>query len=250
VELDLTWREMGMTANLSVAGTRQGARRFYVGMAIAVLITVFLGFSHTYFLKAYYGTPELGLLVHIHGLVFTSWVLLFLAQTSLVATGHTDRHRTLGVAGAVLAALLLIVGTATAILRVKSGRPSPIPGVPPLSFLAVPLFDMVAFALLIGAGLVLRNRPETHKRLMTLATIALTSAPIARLSFVRPGGPPAFFGLTDLFIVAMLVYDFATRGKAHPATIWGGLVIVASQPLRLMISGTPAWLAFAGWLTS
>ena len=239
-----------MTANLSVAGTRQGARRFYVGMAIAVLITVFLGFSHTYFLKAYYGTPELSLLVHIHGLVFTSWVLLFLAQTSLVATGHTDRHRKLGVAGAVLAALLLIVGTATAILRVKSGRPSPIPGVPPLSFLAVPLFDMVAFAMLIGAGLVLRNRPETHKRLMTLATIALTSAPIARLSFVRPGGPPAFFGLTDLFIVAMLVYDFATRGKAHPATIWGGLVIVASQPLRLMISGTPAWLAFAGWLTS
>jgi len=250
VELDLIWREMGMTANLSVAGTRQGARRFYVGMAIAVLITVFLGFSHTYFLKAYYGTPELSLLVHIHGLVFTSWVLLFLAQTSLVATGHTDRHRKLGVAGAVLAGLLLIVGTATAILRVKSGRPSPIPGVPPLSFLAVPLFDMVAFALLIGAGLVLRNRPETHKRLMTLATIALTSAPIARLSFVRPGGPPAFFGLTDLFIVAMLVYDFATRGKAHPATIWGGVVIVASQPLRLMISGTPAWLAFAGWLTS
>jgi hypothetical protein len=250
VELDLIWREMGMTANLSVAGTRQGARRFYVGMAIAVLITVFLGFSHSYFLKAYYGTPELSLLVHIHGLVFTSWVLLFLAQTSLVATGHTDRHRKLGVAGAVLAALLLIVGTATAILRVKGGRPSPIPGVPPLSFLAVPLFDMVAFAMLIGAGLVLRNRPETHKRLMTLATIALTSAPIARLSFVRPGGPPAFFGLTDLFIVAMLVYDFATRGKAHPATIWGGLVIVASQPLRLMISGTPAWLAFAGWLTS
>ena len=33
----------------------------------------------------------------------------------------------------------------------------------------------------------------------------------------------------------MLVYDLATRRKVHPATIWGGLVIVASQPLRLMI---------------
>jgi hypothetical protein len=241
---------MGMTANLSVTGTRQGARRFYVGMAIAVLITVFLGFSRSYFLKGYFGSPELSLHVHIHGLVFTSWVLLFLAQTSLVATGRTDLHRKLGVGGAVLAALLLIVGTTTAILRVASGGPSPIPGVPPLSFLAVPLFDMVVFALLIGAGLVLRNRPETHKRLMTLATIALTSAPIARLAFVRPVGPPAFFGLTDLFIVAMLVYDLATRRKVHPATIWGGLVIVASQPLRLMISGTPGWLAFAGWLTS
>ena len=239
-----------MTANLSVTGTRQGARRFYVGMAIAVLITVFLGFSRSYFLKGYFGSPELSLHVHIHGLVFTSWVLLFLAQTSLVATGRTDLHRKLGVGGAVLAALLLIVGTTTAVLRVKGGGSSPIPGVPPLSFLAVPLFDMVVFAILISAGLMLRNRPDTHKRLMTLATIALMSAPIARIPGVLQAGPSGFFGLTDLFIVAMLVYDLATRRKVHPATIWGGLVIVASQPLRLMISGTPAWLAFAGWLTS
>ena len=224
--------------------------RFYVGVAIAVLITVFLGFSRSYFLKAYFGTPKLSLYVHIHGLVFTSWVLLFLAQTTLVATGRTDLHRKLGVGGAVLAALLLIVGTTTAVLRVKGGGSSPIPGVPPLSFLAVPLFDMVVFAILIIAGLVLRNRPDTHKRLMTLATIALMSAPIARIPGVLRAGPPGFFGLTDLFIVAMLVYDLATRRKVHPATIWGGLVIVASQPLRLMISGTPAWLAFAGWLTS
>lgn len=239
-----------MTANLSVAGTRQGTRRFYVGVAIAVLITVFLGFSRSYFLKAYFGTPELSLHVHIHGLVFTSWVLLFLAQTTLVATGRADLHRKLGMGGAVLAALLLIVGTTTAVLRVKGGGSSPIPGVPPLSFLAVPLFDMVVFAILISAGLMLRNRPDTHKRLMTLATIALMSAPIARIPGVLRAGPPGFFGLTDLFIVAMLVYDLATRRKVHPATIWGGLVIVASQPLRLMISGTPAWLAFAGWLTS
>ena len=127
VALDLTQREIGMTANLSVAGTRQGTRRFYVGVAIAVLITVFLGFSRSYFLKAYYGTPELSLHVHIHGLVFTSWVLLFLAQTTLVATDRTDLHRKLGVGGAVLAALLLIMGTTTAILRVKGGGSSRFP---------------------------------------------------------------------------------------------------------------------------
>jgi hypothetical protein len=76
------------------------------------------------------------------------------------------------------------------------------------------------------------------------------SAPIARLPFgVLRAGPPAFFGLTDLFIVALLAYDLVTRRRIHPATIWGGLVIVASQPLRLMVSGTSAWLALAGWLT-
>ena len=66
----------------------------------------------------------------------------------------------------------------------------------------------------------------------------------------RSAGPTTFFGLSDLFIVALLVYDLSTRGKVHPATIWGGLLIVASQPVRLMISGTPPWLAFASWLTS
>ena len=100
-----------------------------------------------------------------------------------------------------------------------------------------------------GTGLALRRRLETHKRLMTLATIALMSAPLARIPWVFRAGPPGFFGLTDLFIVAMLVYDLATRRRVHPATVWGGLVLVASQPLRLMISGTAAWTAFAAWAT-
>jgi hypothetical protein len=151
--------------------------------------------------------------------------------------------------GALLAALLVIVGTATAILRVKGGS-APIPGVPPLAFLAIPLFDMVVFSILVGAGLYYRHRADVHKRLMLLATIALLSAPIARLPLeLLKSGPPAFFGLTDLFIVAVLVYDVVTTRRVHPATILGGLVIVVSQPLRLMIAGTPPWMAFAGWLT-
>ncbi|HEV8456514.1 MAG TPA: hypothetical protein VGQ24_16595 [Gemmatimonadales bacterium] len=238
-----------MAVSSAAIRTKRRTRRFYVGMAVAFAITVFAGFSRSYFLKAHYGTPELSLLLHAHGLVFTTWVLFFLAQTTLVAAGRTYIHRRMGVAGAVLAGLVLIMGTTTAILRVKGGA-APIPGVSPLSFLAVPLFDMVVFAILIGTGLYFRRRLDTHKRLMTLATISLLSAPIARLPFgVLKAGPPAFFGLTDLFIVALLVYDLATRRRVHPATVWGGLLIVASQPLRLMISGTPAWLAFAGWLT-
>ena len=223
-------------------------RRFYVAMALAFALTVFAGFSRTYFLKLHYGTPALGFLLHVHGVVFSAWVLLFAAQTTLVAARRTDLHRRLGVFGAGLAGALLVMGTATAILRVRGGA-APIPGVSGLAFLAIPLFDMVVFAILAGTGLALRRRMETHKRLMTLATIGLMSAPLARIPWVFRAGPPAFFGLTDLFIVAMLVYDLATRRRVHPATVWGGLVLVASQPLRLMISGTAAWTAFAAWAT-
>ena len=238
-----------MAVNTAAVGARRRSRRFYVGMAIAITITVFAGFSRSYFLKLHYGGEPLSLLLHVHGLMFTGWVLFFLAQTTLVAAGRTDLHRRMGVGGVVLAALILIVGTATAILRIKGGS-DPVPGIPPLAFLAIPLGDMVVFAILVGTGLYFRRRAESHKRLMTLAIIALLPAPIARLPFeLLEAGPPAFFGLADLFLLAMLVYDLAVRRRVHPATIWGGLLIVASQPLRLMISGTPAWMAFAAWLT-
>lgn len=238
-----------MAVSTPAVRARRRSRLFYVGMALAITVTVFAGFSRSYFLKAYYATPELSFLLHVHGAVFTIWVLFFLAQTTLIAAGRTDLHRRMGVAGAVLAVLVAVLGTATAILRVKAGS-APIPGVSGLSFLAIPLFDMLVFAILVGSALYFRHRAENHKRLMTLGMIALLSAPIARLQFpMLPPGPPTFFGLTDLFIVVMLIYDLVTRGRPHPATIWGGLLIVVSQPLRLMISGTAAWLAIASWLT-
>jgi hypothetical protein len=229
---------------------RRRERLFYVGMALAILVTVFAGFSRSYFLKGYFGSPQLSLLLHVHGLVFTSWILLFLAQTTLVAARRTDIHRRLGVLGGVLAALVIIVGTATAIIRVKQG--ATVPGVPPLSFLAVPLFDMVVFAILVAGAFYYRHRADVHKRLMTLAMIALLPAPIARLplDIIRDGGLPAIFGLADLFLVVCLCYDLIAWRRIHPATAWGGLVILASQPLRLVISGTPAWLAVARWLTA
>jgi hypothetical protein len=238
-----------MAVSAQAIRTRQRTRWFYVGMAAAIAITVFAGFSRTYFLKAHYGTPALSTLLHVHGFVFTTWVLFFLLQTTLVASGRTYLHRQMGVAGAGLAALVLILGTTVAIVRVKTGV-SPIPGVPALAFLAIPLFDMLVFGVLVGTALYFRRKLEIHKRLMTLAMISLLAAPIARLPFgIMKAGPPAFFGLADLFIVAMLVYDLTTRKKIHPATIWGGLLIVLSQPLRLMVAGTPTWMAIASWMT-
>ena len=73
---------------------------------------------------------------------------------------------------------------------------------------------------------------------------------MARVPGINAFGPPVFFGLTDLFVVALVVYDFTARGKIHPATLWGGLFLIASQPLRLVIGSTAAWTTFAHWLMS
>ena len=71
----------------------------------------------------------------------------------------------------------------------------------------------------------------------------------ARWPGVLALGPLAFFGLTDLFAVALAIRDFRARGRLHPVTLWGGSLIVVSQPLRLVVSSTQGWLDFARWST-
>ena len=242
--------EQRSAAARAVNTSRRRERLFYTGMAAAFAITVFAGFARTYYLRPYFGTPSLTPLLHLHGLVFTSWLALLLTQTVLVAANRTAIHRRLGVAGAALAVLMVLVGTATAVIRAKQGA-APAGATSPLAFLAIPLGDMLVFASLVGAGFYFRRRVDAHKRLMLLATIAILPAATARLpfAFIQQVGPLAFFGLADLFVVVCLVYDLVARGRPHRATVWGGLLIIASHPLRLVVGNTHAWLAFAAWLT-
>ena len=228
-----------------------GERRFYTGMAIAMAVTVYAGFARSFFLRPLFpewpSPPEA--IFYVHGALFTGWFVLLVAQTSLVAVGRTDLHRRLGIAGGVLAAVMVAVGVAGALVAAR--RPTGFVGipVPGLQFLAVPIADMVLFSSFVALALWKRSDPQTHKRLMLLASLNLVTPAIGRWPGVLAMGPLAFFALTDLFVVAMAVFDRRTRARVHPATLWGGVALVLSQPLRLAVSGTGAWLAFARWAT-
>ena len=159
-------------------------RLFYGGMALALGLTVLAGFASTYYLRFFGGGPRATLtggpftaLVHVHGALFTAWVLLFIVQTALVASRRVAVHRRLGLAGAALAAAMVVAGTLIAIATAARG--SAPPGVDPLAFLAIPLFDMVLFGGFVTAALVLRRDKETHKRLMLLAYVSIVVAAVA-----------------------------------------------------------------------
>jgi uncharacterized membrane protein YozB (DUF420 family) len=173
----------------ATARERSRDRRFFTGMAIAAALTVFVGFAPSYYLSAALRGRPLSTLVHVHGAVSTAWILLFLTQTSLIAAGRTDLHRRLGVAGALLATLLLVVGYLTAIEGARRGATPP-GGPPPLAFLAVPIGTLITFAILVGTGLRQRRKSETHKRLMLLATISILTPALAGMRFIGSGGPP------------------------------------------------------------
>lgn len=233
----------------AIAAGRARDHRFFTAMAVAAAMTVFVGFAPTYYLRGMSAARPLPAMVHLHGMVSTAWMLLFLVQTSLVSVRRTDLHRRLGVAGAALAALVLVVGYLTAIEAARRGDARP-DGLPPLAFLAVPVGTLVAFATLVGVGLAFRSRPETHKRLMLLATIAMLTPALARFRYYfGTNGPPVAIAGTSLFVVVCVVYDRLSHRRVHPAFLWGGLFLVLSLVVRFGMTRVDAWLPVARWLT-
>ncbi len=226
-------------------------RRFYSGTALAILLAVVVGFSRTFFLRPLFpgaASPSEAIF-YVHGTVATAWLVLFVVQTRLVATGHVRTHRRLGLVGAALAVLMVVLGAWGALIAASRATGFVGVPVPPLRFLVVPLFDVALFGLFVALAIARRRDLPAHKRWMLLGTINLLPAAIARWPGVAGGGPIAFLALTDLFIVALAVHDLRSRGRLHPVTLWGGLLLIASQPGRLALSGTDAWLAFAQWAT-
>jgi hypothetical protein len=122
------------------------------------------------------------------------------------------------------------------------------PGIDPLGFLAIPLFDMAFFAGFVTAAVWLRRNKEAHKRLMLLAYVSIIVAATARLPGVLAYGPLVFFGLAFTFVLCGVIYDLVSRRRVHPAYLWGGALLLVSVPLRLIISETAAWRAFAEFL--
>jgi hypothetical protein len=229
---------------------RTDDRTLYLLAAIFVPLIVLAGFARTYYLKGLFSTPALpSLLVQLHGIVMTAWVLLFVAQVWLVASRRTRVHQRLGVFGAFLAGVVVIVGVATGIAAARRGSSA---GPAALHFLVIPLGDMLVFAILIGLALYYRRRLAMHKRLMLLAAINLLTPAIARipLHFIETGGPLAFFGLTDLCLTAVVAFDTVKHRRLHPVFLWGTLFVIAVQPLRILLATTDVWLRVATWFVS
>lgn len=244
-----------MTQVAIARAPRESERTFFSGLTVLMAAVVFAGFARTYYLRplvpatALAGQLPITRLIHFHALLFSGWMVLLVVQARLVASRNLPLHRRLGVASVGLALLMVGVGTVTALQAVGRGV-SP-PGLDARRFLVVPLFALLVFAVLYGAALAERRNPQAHKRLMVLATIGLLPPALARwLIFYLGLGAPVVLGVTTLFLVPLVVWDLKTRGRLHPATLWGGLFVVLSVPVRLAIAFTPAWLGLADRMTA
>ena len=187
------------------------------------------------------GKPAYPLIVHVHALFFTSWPVLLTVQVALIRTQRVALHRKLGLAGAFIALAMVILGPATAyvVQNRNWGTPASDP-----AFLRIQLTDIAAFGAMVAAGLLLRRDSASHKRLMLLGSLYITDAGFGRMFgiFFQGLGGGGWWGFfvegslqPDILILALGLYDLATRGRLHrvylSAVAWLALMQISSITL-------------------
>ena len=212
---------------------------------------VFAGFARSYYLKAFFATPVLPTLLHLHGAILTLWFVLFFVQVRLVAVRRVDLHRLLGTFGAVVAVLVIWVSSAVAIQATRRDYLADPHSDAALSFLAFLLLgELLSFACFVSIGLLLRRRPEIHKRLMLLGSCCLLGAPVIRipLHFIQTLNLWGIIGIHDSVPIAFILYDTIRTRRLHPAFLWGGITFLLVNPTLMFVSKTAVWIQFAKWL--
>ena len=199
----------------------RSGRFFFIGMASVILLIVAVGFTPSFYWPGAYGPPEAARVnehapayIFIHGVAMTCWFLLYLTQATLVANGRVGLHRRLGVAGAVLAAILVPLDGFVIARSVSRSGLGPLPVLGDFALL-------ILFAVLVSLGIRSRNEPAVHKRLMLIATISMTAPALARWPGAEAAVPLSVIVPQLVLMGAILVYDKVTRGKVHRATGWG-----------------------------
>jgi hypothetical protein len=223
---------------------------WFLALALAVFIT--LGFARTYYLRPLFELPPLDLIQHLHAIVFTAWVVLFVLQARLISKQNYRAHMRVGIAGVFLAALVVIVGFMATIESLSYDARRPL-GMTMTQFALFPVTAILLFAGFVTAALLLRRRADLHKRFMVLAMIAVLGPPAARL--IRWAGLVENFlviqvAVTAAFVALALISDWMRQRVLHPVYLIGGGLLVLSWPARVWLATTPAWEAVGSWMQS
>jgi uncharacterized membrane protein YozB (DUF420 family) len=216
----------------------RGEWTFFAIMSLVVAAVIAAGFGPSY--AGSLAPPGLPWWVHLHGAAMACWILLFVAQAALVRRRALPLHRTLGYASIALVVVMVPLGIATDLLAIR--RHAVPPFFTPAQMFAADLCDILLFAGLFAAALLLRRRREWHKRLLLCATVLLTWPAIGRLGPVRQFGIDMVVPISVALLIPLAlvgpIHDLITRRRIHPAYLWGVGLIIVIQPLHGLLADT------------
>lgn len=217
---------------------------FYLCMSLLIAAVVVYGFFQTVENKLIHGTPRRPILLWVHAVLFSSWVAFYITQSVLVRIRKVKLHRTLGWAGAALGTSMVVVGPWVAVVMARFDTIQ-LHRVNRDAFLIVPLSDMAAFSICFGLAILWRTNPERHRRLMLIATCALTGAAFGRMPIMH--APLYFYSGIDALILLGVLRDLAVRRRIDTVFLIVIPLLVAGQIVaaHVLLHRSAFWISIA-----
>ena len=214
-------------------------RYFYFSMSLLLAAIVDAGFRRTINDNLFHPAVPRPFILWIHGSVFAGWMIFFICQSTLVRIHKVSWHRSLGWFGAGLAAVMVPLGTATAIIMARFDAVQ-LHLSDADSFLSVPFYAMIAFGVSIALAIYWRRKPELHRRLIFVATCGLMDAPFARFDYLFDHN--LSFACVDLLVVLGVVRDLLVDGRVHKVYLYALPLFIVGQSLAVyMWRSNPSW---------
>lgn len=230
-------------------------RTMIAATVFAVWLAIVAGFAIDIVKRAHSNALSFSLIVHLHVIAYTGWLILLAVQVWLVRTDRVAVHRRLGLAALVLIPAMLVLGPATAYYGVADNPYMPDKWI---AWLSVNFTNAFGSIVLLVAGLLMRRDAAAHKRLMIMGTIAVTEPGFTRIwgpfleARLGDGYLPFYISTyigTFLLVIAVGIYDLATRRRLHPAYIAAAVWIFANEALADWLFHQPFWLTAAKQVT-
>ena len=232
--------------------------RFFFGLAVLLLVVVFLGFAPTFYLDPWFDTPEdsapMPLQLVIHACFLTAWFVGLVVQSGLIQRHRYNAHRLIGTLGMICFAGVVVTG-AVATLDLLPRDMSP--RIPALA--TSNTFNLLLFGSLVPLAVRFRARPAFHMRLMLIASIAIVGpavAPGRMLGSFLGSLLPEFLAVPVplLFWIplvgAIVAHDLSTRGRVHAATAWAGGAKACATVVTLVMVSSGVAETYVIWLRS
>lgn len=219
-------------------------RYFYLGMSLLILVLVTAMFSTTVPARLFHPKIAPPRILWLHGAVFYGWVLFFILQSSLVRIRRTRWHRTIGWFGLALGIAVVGLGVSTTIVMHRFEFLTLHRGQDAIIGISIPLWDIACFVVAFGLAILWRKKLEYHRRLMLIASCALTAAAWGRLpASVLPGF--WFYAGVDLLILMGAARDLIVNRRIHRVYLIALPLFIAGQVVVAQITFTGSWQRIA-----
>jgi hypothetical protein len=235
------------------ASTRAPRPRFFLLFALVAVAAAMVGFFGTFTRPVWRGEFHGPALAYVHGGFMLAWLLLFLAQATLVQTGRLVRHRMLGWLGLAIMPGVVLTTMAMGVYATRRDVAAG-GGEIAISALLGTFTSPLIFAVLFGAAIRYRRRPDFHKRLMMLATIAILWPAFFRFRHYFPDVPRPdlwfAFVLPQSLVVLAMLHDQLTLRRVHVVYWTAGLALIAEAGAEALLFDGPGWRSLSHWLAA